>query len=58
MRQRSVGNAAQDGRRVIVGIGRILKVDLSVEYMYEKGAPTDAMRCVPWEQLSTSPTMS
>ena len=39
-----------DGRRVIVGIGRILKVDPSVEYIYEKGAPSDAMRCVLWER--------
>jgi hypothetical protein len=39
-----------DGRRVIVGIGRVLKVDPSVEYIYEKGAPSDAMRCVLWER--------
>ena len=39
-----------DGRRVIVGIGRVLKIDPSVEYIYEKGAPSDAMRCVVWER--------
>lgn len=39
-----------DGRRVIVGMGRVLKVDPSVEYIYEKGAPSDAMRCVLWER--------
>lgn len=39
-----------DGRRVIVGIGRVLKVDPSVEYIYEKDAPSDAMRCVLWER--------
>jgi hypothetical protein len=39
-----------DGRRVIVGIGRVLKVDPSVEYIYEKGASPDAMRCVLWER--------
>ena len=39
-----------DGRRVIVGIGRVLKVDPSVEYIYDKGAPSDAMRCVLWER--------
>jgi len=39
-----------DGRRVIVGIGRVLKLDPPVEYIYEKGAPSDAMRCVLWER--------
>jgi hypothetical protein len=39
-----------DGRRVIVGIGRVLKVAPSVEYIYEKGAPSDAMRCILWER--------
>lgn len=39
-----------DGRRVIVGVGRVLKVAPSVEYIYEKGAPSDAMRCVLWER--------
>jgi AAA domain/UvrD-like helicase C-terminal domain len=39
-----------DGRRVIVGIGRVLKVDPPIEYIYEKGAPSDAMRCVLWER--------
>lgn len=39
-----------DRRRIIVGIGRVLKVDSSVEYVYEKGAPSDAMRCVLWER--------
>lgn len=39
-----------DGRRVIVGVGRVLKVDPSVEYIYENGAPSDAMRCVLWER--------
>jgi hypothetical protein len=39
-----------DGRRVIVGVGRVVKVDPSVEYIYEKGAPSDAMRCVLWER--------
>lgn len=39
----------EDGRRVIVGIGRVLKVDPLVEYVYEKDAPSDAMRCVLWE---------
>ena len=39
-----------DGRRVIVGMGRVLKLDPPVEYIYEKGAPSDAMRCVLWER--------
>lgn len=39
----------EDGRRAIVGIGRVLKVDPPVEYVYEKDAPSDAMRCVLWE---------
>ena len=39
-----------DGRRVIVGVGRVLKLDPPVEYIYEKGAPSDAMRCVLWER--------
>ncbi len=39
-----------DGRRVIVGMGRVLKVGPSVEYGYEKGAPDGAMRCVLWER--------
>jgi hypothetical protein len=39
----------EDGRRVIVGIGRVLKIDPPVEYVYEKDAPSDAMRCVLWE---------
>jgi hypothetical protein len=39
----------EDGKRVIVGIGRVLKVDPPVEYVYEKDAPSDAMRCVLWE---------
>jgi len=39
-----------DGRRVIVGIGRVLKVDPTVEYIYKKGTPSDAMRCVLWER--------
>jgi hypothetical protein len=41
---------ADDGGRVIVGIGRVLNVDPPVEYLYEKGAPEDAMRCVLWER--------
>jgi hypothetical protein len=40
---------SEDGKRVIVGIGRVLKVDPPVEYVYEKDAPSDAMRCVLWE---------
>lgn len=39
-----------DRRRVIVGIGRILKVDDSIEYTYRENAPLDAMRCVLWER--------
>jgi hypothetical protein len=39
-----------DGRRVIVGIGRVLKVDDPVEYSYENGPPKDRMRCVLWER--------
>jgi len=40
-----------DNRRVIVGIGRALKVDDPVEYSYEDGAPPkDGMRCVLWER--------
>jgi hypothetical protein len=39
-----------DGRRVIVGMGRVLKVDPSVEYIYQNGAASDAMRCVLWER--------
>ena len=39
-----------DGRRVIVGIGRVLKVDPYVEYDYKNGAPPDAIRCVLWER--------
>ena len=40
----------EDRRRVIVGIGRVLKVDPAVEYAYEKGTPADALRCVLWER--------
>lgn len=39
-----------DGRRVIVGIGRVTKVGPAVEYNYKKGTPSDAMRCVLWER--------
>lgn len=39
-----------DSRRVIVGMGRVLKVDPAVEYSYAEGAPPDAMRCVLWER--------
>ena len=39
-----------DNRRVIVGMGRVLRVDEHVEYMYEKHAPSDAIRCVLWER--------
>ena len=49
-----------DGRRVIVGVGRVLKVDPHVEYMYDRHAPADAMRCVLWERNlhhSIRPTM-
>jgi hypothetical protein len=35
---------------VIVGIGRVLKIDDPVEYSYAKGAPPDAMRCTLWER--------
>lgn len=35
-----------DTRRVIVGIGRVLKIDPSVEYSYQKDRPDDALRCV------------
>lgn len=38
-----------DNRRVIVGIGRVLKVDPAVEYTYEN-RPPDALRCVIWER--------
>ena len=40
----------EDRRRVIVGIGRILKVDPTVEYNYKKDAPPNGMRCVLWER--------
>jgi hypothetical protein len=39
-----------DGRRVIVGMGRVLKVDPHVEYSYKPNAPDNAMRCVLWER--------
>jgi hypothetical protein len=39
-----------NGRRVIVGIGRVLKVDPPIEYIYEEGAPSDTMRCIVWER--------
>ncbi len=40
-----------DSRRVIIGIGRVLKVDPPIEYNYENGAaPPGAVRCVLWER--------
>lgn len=39
-----------DPRRVIVGIGRVLKVADPVEYSYEPGTPESALRCVLWER--------
>lgn len=39
-----------DPRRVIVGIGRVLKVGEHVEYSYRKNTPPDALRCVLWER--------
>ena len=39
-----------DPRRVIVGIGRVLKVGEHVEYSYKQNTPPDALRCVLWER--------
>jgi hypothetical protein len=39
-----------DPRRVLVGIGRVLKVAEPVEYRYEAGAPETAFRCMLWER--------
>ena len=39
-----------DNRRVIIGIGRVLKVDPAVEYAYSDDAPSDGLRCVLWER--------
>jgi hypothetical protein len=40
----------EDRRRVIVGIGRVLKIEPHVEYSYESKAPRDALRSILWER--------
>ena len=41
---------SDDPRRVIVGIGRVLKVGEAVEYQYAAEAAKGDMRCVLWER--------
>lgn len=42
---------ADDPRRVIVGVGRVLGVGEAVEYRYKPGTPANpAVRCVLWER--------
>lgn len=41
---------SDDSRRIIVGIGRVRKVGLPVEYRYHEPIPRDGIRCVLWER--------
>ena len=40
----------EGNRRVIVGVGRVLKIDSAVEYTYAKNTPPNALRYIIWDR--------